>query len=158
MLFNTYLFVFAFLPLALAAFYVCLALRSSAAALASTVLFSLLFYAYWRADYVPVLLTSILINYFIGSAILRGRKARAWVTTGVVLNLSFLGYFKYANFTVGLVDALGAEWPYPNVALPLAVSFYTHSSKSPISWTATEGRSTTTASLSTSSRLRSSRT
>ncbi len=79
MLFNTYLFTLVFAPASLLIFYSLRRLTSPKWTLAATVGISLAFYAYWRADYVPVLVISILINYALGTTILSkpGAVARA---------------------------------------------------------------------------------
>jgi alginate O-acetyltransferase complex protein AlgI len=127
-LFNTYLFTVVFAPLALIAFYLLRRFAQPSVALASVVVASLIFYAYWRPDYVPVLMVSIIVNYAIGTLILSnpGRTALAALWFGVTLDLAFLGYFKYAHFAVAQVNgALGYNFADPAIILPLAVSFYT---------------------------------
>ncbi|WP_041358192.1 hypothetical protein [Nitrobacter hamburgensis] len=88
MLFNTYQFTVVFVPLALLTFYLLRRFAPSSLALASIVVASLLFYAYWRADYVPILVLSILIYYGIGAAILAwpGLTARVALFVGVTFN------------------------------------------------------------------------
>ena len=128
MLFNTYQFTAVFAPLSLIVFYLLRRLAPPSWALASVVAASLIFYAYWRADYVPVLMVSIVINYGLGTLILSkpGSIARFALAFGVFLNLAFLGFFKYADFAVSQVNtALGYNFTDPAVVLPLAVSFYT---------------------------------
>jgi len=125
MLFNSYAFIFLFLPLSLAAFYAARRIGNGHAALAVTILSSLAFYAYWRAAYVPVLICSILINYAVGTAIVRGVARFPLISIGVCANLSFLAYFKYSDFLIGQLNMLGTDLPLPHVALPLAISFYT---------------------------------
>jgi D-alanyl-lipoteichoic acid acyltransferase DltB (MBOAT superfamily) len=124
-LFNTYQFTVVFAPLALLAFYLLRRFAPPSAALGSVVVASLVFYAWWRPDYVPVLVASIIINYAIGTLIIRS-GSRVWLGFGVALNLGFLGYYKYASFAVAQTNAmLGFSFADPAVVLPLAVSFYT---------------------------------
>jgi hypothetical protein len=75
MLFNTYEFILLFAPASIVAFYLLRRFASARLAIASAVLASLAFYAHWRADYVPVLLASIAVNYALGSLILRAPGA-----------------------------------------------------------------------------------
>src|SRR4051812_41107821 len=97
-LFNTYQFTVIFAPLSLIVFYLLRRLAPPSWALASVVVASLIFCAYWRPDYVPVLMASIVINYGLGTLILSkpGHIARFTLAFGVFLNLAFLGFFKYA--------------------------------------------------------------
>jgi D-alanyl-lipoteichoic acid acyltransferase DltB (MBOAT superfamily) len=129
MLFNSYVFIFLFLPIALAGFF--LLGRSGRRGPALTWLFaaSLVFYAWWNPADLPFLLSSILLNYATARALRRlphGRGRRALYFAGVAGNLIFLGYCKYAGFVAGNLNALfGASWPVPHRSLPLAVSFFT---------------------------------
>jgi alginate O-acetyltransferase complex protein AlgI len=127
MLFNSYLFILVFLPLSLLAFYLLRQTGHLAAALTAAILTSLAFYAYWKLSYVPVLCLSILLNYLCGTLILRARNGGRGIlmAVGVGANVAALGYFKYTNFIVAQVNALGGNIVIDRVALPLAVSFYT---------------------------------
>ncbi len=132
MLFNSFPFLFGFLPLALVLTY--LAGRRPTPTLAKLVLalLSLGFYAWWRPVYLWLLLFSIAFNYAVGDRIQRahaggrGEAVRAWLLLGLAVDIGMLGYFKYANFFVDNVGALtGAHWTLDHVVLPLAISFYT---------------------------------
>ncbi len=128
MLFNTYIFTLVFAPASLAIFYFLRRFASPSITLAATVVMSLGFYAYWRIDYVPLLIGSILVNYALGTTILArpGTVARLSLLAAIALDLAFLGYFKYAHFAVAQANALfGAGLTDPAIVLPLAVSFYT---------------------------------
>src|SRR5580692_8575622 len=99
MLFNSYIFIFGFLPAVLAGFYVLGARRREWALLWLTAA-SLLFYAWWRPLNVLLIAPSILINYGIARFLeQQGRqqpkRARAALIAGIVFNVCFLGYFKY---------------------------------------------------------------
>ena len=131
MLFNSFAFIFGFLPLSLAATYLLARWRKDAAKLALTLL-SLGFYAWWRPVHLPLLLFSIVFNYFVGGAIQRAhaggrrRAVNAWLTFGLAVDLSMLGYFKYSNFIVdNLALVTGADWHMRHIILPLAISFFT---------------------------------
>ena len=124
MLFNSYFFVFAFLPTALGAFHL-LRRESWSRALAVVSVFSLIFYASWDPRYLAVLVPSLLINYWLGERIARTRS-RTWLLTGVAANLAVIGWFKYSLFFyVNLTG--GAEAPefMRDIALPLGISFIT---------------------------------
>jgi D-alanyl-lipoteichoic acid acyltransferase DltB (MBOAT superfamily) len=130
MLFNSFIFIFGFLPLTLVVFYVLGRWRQDAAKVALTLL-SLGFYAWWRPVHLPILLFSIVFNYLVGGRIQKAfaegasGRVRAWLGLGIVVDLSMLGWFKYANFVVDNIDLLGAHITLAHIALPLAISFFT---------------------------------
>ena len=128
MLFNSYVFLFVFLPVTLVGFYL-LARFSAQAAAGWLVMTSLVFYGYWNPRYVPLLLASVLFNYACGSFIIRSRRRgsleRYSLYAGVAANILVLGYFKYAGFLINSINALsGAELPTLQILLPLGISFY----------------------------------
>jgi alginate O-acetyltransferase complex protein AlgI len=130
MLFNSYIFIFGFLPLVLFGFYVLGARRREWALLWLTAA-SLLFYAWWRPVNVLLLAPSILINYGISRFLEqtsqgRPRLARAALIAGIVFNLCFLGYFKYLSFgQQALNDLFGTGFVLTQLILPLGISFIT---------------------------------
>ena len=130
MLFNSFAFIFGFLPVALALTLLARPYRWTAK-LALTSL-SLIFYAMWRAPQLWILGFSIVFNYFVGDAIQRAYAAnqtgrvKAWLTLGVIVDLCLLGWFKYTNFAVDNLDAAFAlNIHIAHIALPLAISFFT---------------------------------
>lgn len=130
MLFNSYEFVFLFLPVVLGGFF--LLGRKAASPLPTLwlVAASLAFYAYWRSAYLTLLLGSIAGNYLAALAIHRCRASRvhrrALLATAVTANLGLLGYFKYTDFLIGTVNTLtGTAFPLQHIMLPLAISFFT---------------------------------
>jgi alginate O-acetyltransferase complex protein AlgI len=131
LLFNSLLFVFGFLPVTLFITYG-LGRRHQTAAKIALALLSLAFYAYWRVQQLPLLLFSIGFNFVLGSFILRAEKAertglvRGLLAFGILVDLSLLGWFKYANFVVDNLDwAFGLRLRLAHIALPLAISFFT---------------------------------
>jgi D-alanyl-lipoteichoic acid acyltransferase DltB (MBOAT superfamily) len=128
-LFNSYAFVLAFLPLVVLGYFA-VARFSALAANAFLAAASLVFYAWWRIDFLWILLPSVVVNYAVGRKLSRdcaaGRARRATLALGVVLNLALLGYFKYADFFIRNFNALAdADAPLLRVALPLGISFFT---------------------------------
>jgi alginate O-acetyltransferase complex protein AlgI len=127
MLFYSPLFLFAFLPLCLAAF----ALARGRARNAVLLLASLLFYAWGEPRFVFIAVASAGLDYLICRQIDRRRgeqAARRWLTLGIVLNLGLLAYFKYVDFFLAsandLLARLGAApMPLLQIALPIGVSF-----------------------------------
>ena|SRR6266568_692695 len=133
MLFNSYEFIFGFMPLMLAVLYLLTWRGHVHLAVWATALGSLVFYALGNVNFVPLLVASVVTNYWIGTRIVaagRGiggeRFRKYWLLTGVSLNLATLGYFKYMNFFLDNV-ALVTGWPntLQRVVLPVGISFFT---------------------------------
>jgi D-alanyl-lipoteichoic acid acyltransferase DltB (MBOAT superfamily) len=128
MAFNSFLFVFCFLPFVLVGYYALALTRLHRLRIPFLILATLLFYARGAPHFTPLLLASVVGNYVFGLAVARSRgwRARTFLTLGVVINVSLLLYFKYSNFfIVNLDGATGAHIPLLKLALPLAISFYT---------------------------------
>jgi len=132
LLFNSYEFIFLFLPLALLGYFLLARVRGAEVAILWLTLASLFFYAWWKPVYVFLLLASMVFNFalgrFLSQAHARGdkRTGRTLLVLGVTGNLALLGYFKYAHFIVDNVNQLtGSTLPLPSIVLPLAISFYT---------------------------------
>jgi D-alanyl-lipoteichoic acid acyltransferase DltB (MBOAT superfamily) len=130
MLFSSYAFIFAFLPVCLAGFYALARIRREWAEI-YLIFASLLFYGWWSLRYVPLLAGSIAVNYWVGSRIqaslARGyrRRVTVWCSCGVLANVALLVYFKYSNFLVENVNLLlGTEFTLQHIILPLGISFY----------------------------------
>lgn len=124
MLFNSYAFLFAFLPPVLIGFHF-LHLKSRRLALAWITASSLVFYGYWDYRYLALIIPSICINCALGYLIARHRS-KAWLVTGVALNLAVIAWFKYSLF-VYLTITEGAAPPdfLKGIILPLGISFFT---------------------------------
>ena len=132
MLFNSYIFILAFLPVTLAGFLLLCRLPSKVPARLWLLAASLVFYGWWSWTYLALLLLTMLFNWGLGHLIRshrdRGDMARARVATafGIAVNLALLGYFKYATFVAGNLAALtGMDFAVEAVVLPLAISFHT---------------------------------
>jgi len=130
MLFNSYAFILAFLPVATAGFFA-VGMYGRRAALSWLLACSLFFYAYWNPIYLPVLLLSIAFNFRAGTWLMRlaERDApRRSIVLGAAIaaNLAMLGYFKYANFLIENANSVtDAGWEPAEIILPLGISFYT---------------------------------
>ena len=133
MVFSSFAFIFIFLPCALLGFYILKSLKFYQFAKIFLVGVSFVFYAYWKLEYLFILLFSIVVNFFIANMILNKRVGggRAFIYTGVIFNLALLGFFKYTDFLLEnfnlfskLVN-LDFEIPLPHILLPLAISFFT---------------------------------
>jgi alginate O-acetyltransferase complex protein AlgI len=127
MLFSSPTFLFVFLPISLAVYYA--SGRSKLAFLAT----SLIFYAWGEPVFVALLLTSALLNWFLGAIVGRAKspKPRTLVLVlGIIYNISVLVFFKYLDFIIGNVNLIlsniwAVEMPSVDVTLPLGVSFFT---------------------------------
>ena len=131
MLFNSYAFIFLFLPVTLAGFFL-LARAGPRLAAGWVTAASLFFYGWWNPLYVALLAGSILFNYALGLAIVRseaaGRAAhrKRLLVFAVAANLGVLAYYKYANFFLDNVNAaLGTAASLTEIILPLGISFFT---------------------------------
>jgi D-alanyl-lipoteichoic acid acyltransferase DltB (MBOAT superfamily) len=133
MLFNSYAFIFAFLPLAIIGYFWLAARRTPHAGVLANLFLgamSLIFYIWWKWTFVGVLLGALAVNFLIGNALLaahkKGATTRMLLAAGVLANLALLGWFKYADFFVVNANALaGTNWSLLNIALPLGISFFT---------------------------------
>lgn len=125
MLFNAPEFLLAFLPTVVVGFFLLARLGRPSWAVAWLVVASLFFYAWWRLDFLPLLLLSVLFNFAMGR-LLAGRPSRWLLGVGIAANLGALGWFKYSGFLADAINGLtGAGLPVPQVLLPLAISFFT---------------------------------
>lgn len=128
MVFSSILFIFYFLPLTLLLYY------AGPSRLRNLVLLvmSLAFYSWGEPVYVSIMLFSTIFDYGNGLAIEKclssGRKraARAVLLLSVAGNLGILGFFKYSNFFIETVNAVGGmDFPLLELSLPIGISFYT---------------------------------
>ena len=123
MLFNSQLFLLAFLPLTLIAYYRLANDRPAREWL--LIAASLIFYGYWDFRLVPLLVGSIIANWLFALCF-RGTSHKAIVILGVALNLFIIGVFKYTDFFAGSLSWLvGAQHSPWNIILPLGISFFT---------------------------------
>lgn len=131
MVFSSIFFIFTFLPVTIALYYLAPArLRNVILLLAS-----LFFYAWGEPVYLFLMIYSILFNYVAGLDLARtvqvkGRKkARGSLWLGVAVNLLILGFFKYYGFVEENLEALfSIDLPDLDLALPIGLSFYTFQS------------------------------
>jgi alginate O-acetyltransferase complex protein AlgI len=130
MLFNSYAFIFVYLPVTMAGFFL-LALNSHRLAALWLAAASLFFYGWWNPVFVLLVMASITVNYAFGYAIGHARlkseqKAKTVLTFAVITNLALLAYFKYVNFFIANLSQLtGTELMVVNIVLPLGISFFT---------------------------------
>ena len=122
MLFSSMIFLWAFLPTVLILYWMAPSIRLKNIVL---LVASLIFYAWGEPIYIFLMLFVVLINYV--TALLSVRFGRVALIIGVTGNLMILGYFKYFNFLIGIVNSiLRAEKIAPKeIVLPLGISFFT---------------------------------
>jgi alginate O-acetyltransferase complex protein AlgI len=130
MLFNSYAFLLAFLPVALAGWWL---IRGTPWRLAWLCGMSYLFYGYWDWRFVPLMAGTTLVDYFAGRAIAastsRPRRTGLLVLS-LTFNLGLLAFFKYAGFAARSLNSLAALVGQPgllpvlDLLLPLGISFY----------------------------------
>jgi D-alanyl-lipoteichoic acid acyltransferase DltB (MBOAT superfamily) len=130
MIFNSYAFIFAFLPVMLLGYFWLLRQRLILGSKVWLVGGSLFFYGYWNVVYVPLLLGSIFVNFFVGSALANDKPLKvtkkALLIFGIIFNILLLGYFKYTDFLLDNFNGLfGADIPLSHIILPLGISFFT---------------------------------
>jgi D-alanyl-lipoteichoic acid acyltransferase DltB (MBOAT superfamily) len=139
MLFNSYAFLFGFLPLAVAGTFLLGRVHHRAGA-AWLALASLAFYAVWDVRFLALLLVSIAFNFCAGLVIARARaagepaRARRALILAIVVDLMVLATFKYASFLltnlatlvpIPLLSAGAAHSIADSIVLPLGISFFT---------------------------------
>lgn len=128
MLFNSYAFIFLFLPVVLAGYFA-LGRGSNLAPVVWLALASLAFYALGNWQYVALLLASIAFNYGVGYLLiardLRPGARFAVLTAGVAGDLLVLGIFKYAGFLAANFNAVFSTHAVVHIVLPVGISFYT---------------------------------
>lgn len=130
MTFNTILFLFTFLPIALILYYI-VPKRFRNIPL---VLLSLVFYAWGNPTYLILMAFSVVFNYITGlelDAYLQEERhtgAKVTMISAVVVNLLILGFFKYYGFLISTVNSItGLSLSAPELSLPLGISFFTFS-------------------------------
>ncbi len=129
MLFNSFSFIFLFLPITAAVFFVLGRSSKPERGLIWLTFASLFFYGWWNPAYLLLIFASILMNFGVSRALDRvgayGTR-KLLLILGISLNLGFLVYFKYMNLLVDTVNrCTGADVFLDEIVLPLAISFFT---------------------------------
>ena len=137
MLFNSYSFLFGFLPCVLAGWWGLRAWKQARLAFLTGA--SWFFYAWWDWRFLPVLILATSVDYVAGSWISSTgdeRRRRLLLAASLATNVGILAYFKYAGFFldslngIGNAVGLGAHLPSLHILLPIGISFYTFNSMS----------------------------
>lgn len=131
MIFNSYIFIFLFLPATLLGFWL---LRSKNSRYLWLTAAGFAFYGYWNYKFAGLLLLSTALSFF-SAQIIAGadspKKKKLFLVLSIICNLSLLGFFKYFNFGISvfqnIVSLLRAapDLPVLNIILPVGISFYT---------------------------------
>jgi alginate O-acetyltransferase complex protein AlgI len=136
MLFNSYVFLLAFLPIVLLGWWT---IRGDSRRLLFLTLASYVFYGWWDWRFVPLMIASTTVDYIAGAHIASStedRTRRRWLVASLSFNLLILGFFKYFGFFADSLNqaltAVGSPTLFPVLAivLPVGISFYTFNSMS----------------------------
>src|SRR5713101_1026629 len=131
MLFNSFVFLFAFLPITYVVFWT---LRTAQARYVWLTITGYVFYGYWDARFCLLMAFSTLVSYSAGLVLLRfvdARIRRVALVVPISIDLALLGFFKYANFGLQSTQQLMGLFhvplsvPHLNIILPVGISFYT---------------------------------
>ena len=128
MVFSSLLFLFRYLPIVMALYFILPKKYRNALLFVA----SLVFYAWGEPIYVTLMIFSTVVDYTHGMLVQRYKdrgniRAAKWaVASSMIINLALLGFFKYSDFLIATVNSVfGAEIPLLNLPLPIGISFYT---------------------------------
>ena len=130
MLFNSYEFIFLFLPITLIIYFLLNKFNKNMLTKAWLVIASLYFYSYFNKSYLILILVSILVNYFIGTELNMKTnnviRRKVLLMFGILFNLGALGYFKYYDFFIENINYIfKTNFNLLHIILPLGISFFT---------------------------------
>lgn len=130
LLFNSYEFIFLFLPITLVIYFLLNKFNKNMLAKAWLVIASLYFYSYFNKSYLILIIVSILVNYFIGTELNMKTnnviRRKVLLIFGVLFNLGALGYFKYYDFFIENINYIfKTNFNLLHIMLPLGISFFT---------------------------------
>ncbi|MBN2160469.1 MAG: MBOAT family protein [Spirochaetes bacterium] len=129
--FSYFEYAFIFLPIVIGVYYFLNAKGPSQSGKAWLLICSLLFYVYLSPMYLPLLLISIIVNFYLGRALGPGSEASrvpamATMTFGVLFNVALLGYYKYADFFIENINAVaGSDIAFLKIIMPIGISYFT---------------------------------
>ena len=129
MLFNSYEFIFLFLPITLIVYFTLNRFDKNRLAKGWLVLASLYFYSYFNKKYLILIIASIVVNYFVGKLLEEKKDVvvrKVLLICGVVFNVGMIGYYKYYDFFVENINYIfKTNLPLLHILLPLGISFFT---------------------------------
>lgn len=129
MLFSSMIFLWLFLPLVFCSYYLIDKRFKNILLLIS----SIIFYAWGGVSYSLIMFSSIIINYIFALLIDKAieynnlKNKKIYLALCIMINLSILGYFKYTNFIISIINSLSQNKiiELTNIVLPIGISFYT---------------------------------
>jgi len=129
MLFSSFEYIFLFLPLVFIAYFFLNSKKLTIGSRIWLVLSSLLFYAYWKTSFLPVILISFITNYIFGYCLARNATSE-WkkylIICGLCFNVFLLAYYKYSDFVIANINLIfNIQFHALNIDLPLGISFFT---------------------------------
>lgn len=129
MLFNSFEFIFFFLPIVFLVYFFLNKKRLNLASKSWLVGSSLFFYSWWNLAFLPLILISLFFNYAVGSALSKVQQKvsrKAILLVGLTFNVGLLAYYKYTDFFIYNINVLfTTNISLFKLALPLAISFFT---------------------------------
>lgn len=131
MLFNSYVFIFAFLPITLFGYFILNHFRKHNIAKVWLVVCSLFFYGYFNFSYLWIIVTSVIVNYLISYYFERSKSSKAKLRKflfclGLFLNIGILFFYKYLDFVFETIGNIFNSDPiHLGLILPLGISFFT---------------------------------
>ncbi len=131
MLFNSYIFIFVFLPSTFLLYHLLRHYRYFRSSLFVLVAASLIFYGWWNPKYLILLIALILFNFLIAQAMFQARKnnsrfLKTLLVIGIAVNLGVLSYYKYTNFFINNFNYFSGQNLYwETIILPIGISFFT---------------------------------
>lgn len=124
MVFSSFSFIFVFLPMILAIYYLAKDKYKNACICVA----SLIFYAWGEPKNIVLMMLSIVINYFLAIAIgkTKGKVKTFIMAIDIIVNIAIIGFFKYANFLINNLNMIfNSNISNMEIALPIGISFYT---------------------------------
>lgn len=130
MLFNSYIFILAFLPITLLGYYFLNKFSLNKCSLIWLAIMSFVFYGYFNIFYLLILWTSIATNYFVSRLLQKKttklRLKKVIMFLGVLFNVGLIFYFKYYDFFIENINNIFyTSFEVKNILLPLGISFFT---------------------------------
>ena len=131
MLFNSYEFIFAFLPITVIGYFLFNHFNKNSFAKAWLVACSLFFYGYFNISYLWIIITSVVVNYLLSQYFEKSKSSkrimkRILFGCGLMLNIGLLFFYKYLDFIFDCIGKVFNSDPiYMGLILPLGISFFT---------------------------------
>ena len=128
MVFSSFPFILAFLPVVLIVYYALSHIKNDLYQRLFLILASLFFYGYQNVNYLALIIASIAVNYIIAIVIQRTEKriSKLFLVLGILFNVLLIGYYKYYDFFIENINLIaGTDFTLKRILLPLGISFFT---------------------------------